>query len=101
MDNKQDNDDYTDLLLMKSFELGKKCKEKLLIFDMDETLIAARFQSRLPEGFQSQYEFDYNGENICVRFRPYLKEVIEKLSTMYEIVVFTAGLQDYADKILD
>jgi Dullard-like phosphatase family protein len=27
--------------------------------------------------------------------------VLEKLSQLYEIVVFTAGVQDYADPILD
>lgn len=38
---------------------------------------------------------------IHVRFRPYLQECLEKLSQLYEIVVWTAGVQDYAEPILD
>jgi predicted HAD superfamily phosphohydrolase YqeG len=38
--------------MMKSLELGKKLKEKTLILDMDETLIAAKFEGKLPKNFQ-------------------------------------------------
>jgi hypothetical protein len=31
----------------------------------------------------------------------YREDILEKLSEMYEIVVFTAGVRDYADHILD
>lgn len=34
--------------MMKSLELGKQTAPKLLIFDMDETLIAAKFENRVP-----------------------------------------------------
>ena len=37
--------------MLKSIELGKKTKQKLLILDMDETMISAKFKSRLPEKF--------------------------------------------------
>jgi len=37
--------------MLKSLELGKKTKQKLLILDMDETMIAARFRHKVPEGF--------------------------------------------------
>jgi len=40
---RENDDDYQDDLVMKGFELGKKTKDKLLIWDMDETLIAAKF----------------------------------------------------------
>ena len=36
-----------------------------------------------------------------MRVRPYLADCLERLSQLYEIVVFTAGVQEYADKILD
>jgi FMN phosphatase YigB (HAD superfamily) len=57
---------------MKSFELGKVTKTKVLIFDMDETLISARFESRMIDGFQTSFTFDYHGQPIHVRTRPYL-----------------------------
>ena len=39
--------------------------------------------------------------NVFVKMRPFYDECIENLSKYYEIVVFTAGEQEYADAILD
>ena len=36
-----------------------------------------------------------------MRFRPFVEESLDKLSQMYELVVFTAGVKDYATPILD
>ena len=36
-----------------------------------------------------------------VKVRKHLEDVLQYLSTMFEIVVFTAGEKDYADTILD
>ncbi len=47
----KDNDDYQEEVMMKSIELGKKTKPKLLIFDMDETLVAAKFAGHVPDKF--------------------------------------------------
>mgnify|MGYP006100894687 CR=1 FL=1 len=49
-------DEYEEDIMMKSIELGKKTKEKVLILDMDETMIAAKFESKdgsLPAKFES------------------------------------------------
>lgn len=58
--------------MLKSIELGKKTKQKLLILDMDETMVSARFKSKLPEKFQTSFVIDFQGTNIHVRLRPYL-----------------------------
>ena len=55
------NDDYEDDIMMKSFSLGQKTKQKLLVFDMDETLVAARFKTRAPEGFKPDFDYDFEG----------------------------------------
>jgi len=39
-------DEYEEDIMMKSIELGKKTKEKVLILDMDETMIAAKFEGQ-------------------------------------------------------
>lgn len=44
-------DEYEEDLMMKSIELGKKTKEKVLILDMDETMIAAKFEGSLTPKF--------------------------------------------------
>lgn len=98
---KLESESYQEEIMLKSIELGKKTKQKVLILDMDETMISARFRNRLPPGFQTTFEIDFQGSPIHVRVRPYLQDCLERLSHLYEIVVFTAGVQEYADKILD
>ena len=41
--------------MMKSLELGKKTKDKTLILDMDETMIAAKFEGKLPKKFKPNF----------------------------------------------
>lgn len=68
-----------------------KSKDRLLIFDMDETLIAAKFENHIPDGFEPTFKFAFKGTEISVRLRPYVQDILDKLSQWYEIVVFTAG----------
>lgn len=49
-ENKEDDDYQTDVM-MKSLQIGAKTKDKLLIFDMDETLVAAKFEGHVPSNF--------------------------------------------------
>lgn len=86
---------------MKSIELGKKTAPKLLIFDMDETLVAAKFKGSIPPKFEKTFSFEFGNTEISVRLRPYVIDCLEKLAPLYEMIVFTAGMQDYADNILD
>jgi len=45
--------------MLKSIELGKKNRQKLLILDMDETMISARYRHKLPPGFVTDFEIDF------------------------------------------
>ena len=76
---------------MKSITVGTKAQERTVIFDMDETLVAAKFEGSIPSGFEPTFSFDFKGSEIQVRLRPYVQDVLEKLSSIYEILVFTAG----------
>lgn len=97
----REQDSYQEDIMFKAIELGKKTHDKLLIFDMDETLIAAKFEGKVPAKFEKTFSYMLHGTEISVRLRPYVMDCLEKLATMYEIIVFTAGQQDYADHILD
>ena len=69
---------------------------------MDETLIHTN--EMITPGYQIKVPFrSVNGRilygYVCVR--PYAKEILKRLSEHFDIIVFTAGSQPYADPILD
>ena len=68
---------------------------------MDETLIAAKFGKNIPSSFEKTFSYCLGDQEIKVKVRPYTLDCLEKLANMYEIIVFTAGQQEYADPILD
>ena len=46
---------------------------------MDETLVAAKFEGHIPDGFQPTFKFAFRSTEIQVRLRPYVQDVLEKL----------------------
>jgi Dullard-like phosphatase family protein len=64
----------------------KSTKDYTLVLDLDETLI----------------HFSVNGENEGqLFFRPYLFQFLDSVSKYYEIIIFTAGLKEYAKIVCD
>jgi len=95
----------------KAITFGEKKKPKVLVLDMDETLIHAEI---LTESSKPIKDSDFtitlknkgtDGDDetyiVYVKIRPYYDDWLINLSQYYEIVVFTAAEQDYADAILD
>ena len=66
--------------MMKSFKLGKVTAPKLLIFDMAETLVAAKFAGSIPPKFEATFSYPLMESTVSVRLRPYLIDWLEKLS---------------------
>lgn len=60
-------------------------KEYTLVLDLDETLVHCKD----------------NESGSVVNFRPFLDEFLEAMVPLYNIVIFTAAAQDYADVVLD
>lgn len=69
---------------------------KLLVLDMDETLVHATapadgdYRLKVTEGFE-----------IGLKLRPFVRDFLAKMSQMYEIAVFTSSQQAYADTVLN
>ena len=79
-----------------------KIDRKTIVFDMDETLIHTN--DVLVKGYQLKVPFKtVQGRIISgyVCVRPYAKEIIKRLNQFFDIIIFTAGNQCYADPILD
>lgn len=84
-------------------------RSKTLLLDMDETLIhseefqAEKYKRGHPEKYDFVVELFANGRThkIGVYIRPYCMDFLRKMAKKFEVVIFTAARQDYADKILD
>jgi len=78
-------------------------KKRLAIFDMDETLM------HCVDDFQTQdhdvvLEIDFPDEETVyagINIRPYIMECLEEAKKFFQVIVFTASHQVYADAILD
>ncbi|CAI2382456.1 unnamed protein product [Moneuplotes crassus] len=93
-------------------EAPKICKDdyitpipgkKLLVFDMDETLIhcisdaepGQKCDVKIPVNCFDEINYKH------INLRPYVRECLKELTCCYQIIVFTASIQEYADPILD
>ena len=79
--------DQSNIELEIPFIKEPSTKEYTLVLDLDETLI----------------HFSVDGENNegQLFFRPYLFQFLNSVSKFYEIIIFTAGLKEYAKIVLD
>lgn len=77
-------------------------KKKTLIFDMDETLIHC-VDSIEDENPQYVIKVQLEDEEVeaGINIRPYALECLETVNQKFEVVVFTASHQTYADAVLD
>ena len=77
-------------------------KKKTLILDLDETLVHSAFK---PFYFQSdivlQMTFEQKPQTIYVLKRPHVDDFLDKMSKIFEIVIFTASIPEYANPLLD
>ena len=84
------------------FLLPKSSSKKTLVLDLDETLVHSQF---LPFSIQSDVILKIDIENqthdIHVLIRPGVQTFLQRLSKLYEIVIFTASVSKYADPLLD
>lgn len=89
-------------------------KKKLLIIDLDETLIHSEFRNKdnykaldaFTRNSKCQYRtFSYSDENyiyyIDVFFRPHLYHFLNTVSKYFDLAIFTAAMKGYADTIID
>ena len=76
----------------KQIMLGPLSKKHTIVFDIDNTLLSANYVS------------SHKGtlvESIEITVRPYALQLLELMSCFYEIVLFTAGSESYAEKVKD
>jgi len=76
---------------------GKKC----LVLDLDETLVHSSFRSVPGADFVIPVQIEDVVHFVYVMKRPGVDEFLTEMAKHYEIVVYTASLNKYADPLLD
>jgi len=77
--------------------------KKTLILDLDETLIHSIFDSKTKERSDLQLNFLINDQKILVKtkIRPNVDIFLEKMSKIFEIIIFSAGISEYVNPIIN
>ena len=78
-------------------------RRKILILDLDETLLHADFQN---EYLNHDAEVSFTDENlnnvtVGVFFRPGLAEFLNTMKESFEMYIFTASIESYANAVID
>ena len=72
-----------------------------MILDLDETLVHSSFTPFENNDIILDVDFDGMMYNIYVLVRPGVDKFLESISKLFEIVIFTASLSNYASPLLD
>ena len=73
-----------------------------IVLDLDETLVHASVAPTPKDDFSFSFLFGGNTHTMYVRRRPFLDRLLDALKDgPWEVVVFTASVRAYADKLLD
>jgi len=85
----------------------KTNNRKLMIFDLDETLVHCTYQDSQDKKARSDVFLDIKNprsnstSKAGFNIRPFAKECLQAAHEHFEVVVFTASMKNYADAILD
>ena len=88
--------DQPALLPQRASDLGRNT----LILDLDETLVHSSF-TKIKADINIEIRIDGDSFKVYVLKRPGVDEFLAKCAELFEVVVFTASLQAYADPLLD
>ena len=83
--------------------------KKMLILDLDETLVHSCFKpnnnnlnNNIPKpDILLNIKFNGKYHEVLVYKRPFVDEFLEKMNKYYNLIIFTASVQEYADPLLD
>jgi RNA polymerase II subunit A small phosphatase-like protein len=75
--------------------------KKLLILDLDETLVHSSFRPVPSPDFIIPVEIEGRVVDVYVLKRPFVDHFLRAAGARFEVVVFTASLGKYADPLLD
>lgn len=95
------NGDLTAHVALAPVPAPTPSKRKVLILDLDETLV----HSTLKPVSHHHFNVDVLIDNVSCKFyvikRPHVDTFLRKVAEWYDVVIFTASMQQYADPLID
>lgn len=79
----------------------RSCPPTTLVLDLDETLVHSTLEPCDDADFTFSVNFNLEDHKVYVRCRPYLKEFMERVAGIFEIIIFTASQSIYAEQLLN
>ncbi|XP_076916590.1 uncharacterized protein LOC143576375 isoform X2 [Bidens hawaiensis] len=79
----------------------RSCPPTTLVLDLDETLVHSTLEPCEDADFTFTVNFNLEDHKVYVCCRPYLKEFMERVAGLFEIIIFTASQSIYAEQLLN
>ncbi|CAL2230733.1 unnamed protein product [Prunus armeniaca] len=79
----------------------RSCPPTSLVLDLDETLVHSTLEPCDDADFTFPVNFNLQQHTVYVRCRPHLRDFLDRVSTLFEIIIFTASQSIYAEQLLN
>ncbi|XP_059308395.1 uncharacterized protein LOC132059700 isoform X2 [Lycium ferocissimum] len=79
----------------------RSCPSTTLVLDLDETLVHSTLEPCDDADFTFLVNFNLKEHTVYVRCRPHLRDFMDRVSSLFEIIIFTASQSIYAEQLLN
>ncbi|OMO88166.1 NLI interacting factor [Corchorus olitorius] len=79
----------------------RSCPPTTLVLDLDETLVHSTLEPCDDADFTFPVNFNLQEHTVYVKCRPHLRDFMERVSSLFEIIIFTASQSIYAEQLLN
>ncbi|KAM1171055.1 hypothetical protein ACFX15_020893 [Malus domestica] len=79
----------------------RRCPPTSLVLDLDETLVHSTLETCDDADFTFPVNFNLQEHTVYVRCRPHLRDFLDRVSSLFEIIIFTASQSIYAEQLLN
>ncbi|KAF5741162.1 CTD small phosphatase-like protein 2 isoform X1 [Tripterygium wilfordii] len=79
----------------------RSCPPTSLVLDLDETLVHSTLEPCDDADFTFPVNFNLQEHTVYVRCRPHLRDFMDRVSRLFEIIIFTASQSIYAEQLLN